>query len=284
MPALLAMNSIHGLGPIPEKQPMNYKLSLVLIGALTTGVSSSFAQAAAPATAAPSYSITATGAAVSQYMFRGQRLGGLSFQPAVEVAAGSAAVGVWANVPLRDKVADVSDPEFDLYGSYTFGISDALSIVPGFTYYFYPNAPEALGFYRSTFEPNVALNYTVKGVKLTPKIYYDTTLEGTTYEFTAGYTVPLKDIDSELGLAATYGSYYLRDSTKDASPAIKSTGDYWSVGATLPFKITEKSKLTIGGAYTEGKQAYFKQGTAPKTPNTFAVGRAVWSVAYAYTF
>lgn len=263
---------------------MNYKLSLVLIGALTTGVSSSFAQTAPVAKAAPSYSITATGAAVSQYMFRGQRLGGLSFQPAVEVAAGNAAVGLWANVPVQDKVADVSDPEFDLYGSYTFGIRDGLSIVPGFTYYVYPKAPTAVGFYRSTFEPNVALNYTFKGVKLTPKIYYDTTLEGTTYEFTAGYTIPLKDLDSELGLAASYGSYYLRDSTKDASPSIKSVGDYWSIGATIPFKITDKSKLTIGGAFTEGKQAYFKQGTAPKTKNTFATGRGVWSVAYAYSF
>ncbi len=170
---------------------MKNKLLTTVMGILTGAV----ALAQAPA-AAPSVSFTATGAFVSQYMFRGQRLNGAGFQPAVEMAAGNFAAGVWANFVLDDQVPDSSDPEIDLYGSYTFALGKDLTLVPGFTLYTYPGAPTAAGFYRTTFEPSLALNYTIEGLKFTPKFYYDTVLEGATYELTAAYALPLKDIGS----------------------------------------------------------------------------------------
>src|SRR4051812_478676 len=118
---------------------MTKKLIISLLGLAAVGTVSSFAQApAAKPAAAPAYSVTATASAVSQYMFRGQRLGGPSWQPSVEVAAGDVTVGLWSNLPFKDKVADVSDPEFDLYGSYTIALSKDLTLVPGFTFYDYP--------------------------------------------------------------------------------------------------------------------------------------------------
>ncbi len=264
---------------------MKNKLLLVLASALTVTAVSSHAQTSAPAPAvAPSYTLTATATAVSQYMFRGQRLGGWSFQPAVEYASGNFGLGVWSNFPVKDEVPDTSDPEFDLYGYYTLPVNDAVSVVPAFTYYYYPNAPIGLGFYRGTFEPSIALNYTTQGLKLTPKLYYDVTLRGPTFELNAFYAVPLKDFGTELDFTAAIGSYLLKDIARDRNPKTKAWGDYWSVGVAMPFQISSAGKLTLGWSYAEGRKAYFKTGNAGRVPNALAVGRGVVSISYAHSF
>jgi uncharacterized protein (TIGR02001 family) len=266
---------------------MNNKLLLACFAAVAAGATVSPAQTAAVAPAAPpTLTVTATAAMVSQYMFRGLRLSDGGLQPSVEVATGSLVLGAWGNFPLDgDKVPDSSDPEIDLYGSYTIPLEDGITLAPGFTSYHFPNAPTSAGFYRSTFEPNIALSWTMAdGVKLTPKIYYDLVLKGPTYEVTALYAVPLKDIGSELDFTATYGGYKWEEAANDASPDVKAWGQYWLFGVAAPFQITPKSKLVLGFAYTEGRKAYTKAGTFGKTPNSLAIGRGVATVSYSYTF
>ncbi|MEI6052550.1 MAG: hypothetical protein WCQ44_07605 [Opitutaceae bacterium] len=261
------------------------KLSFALLSALTIGSLSLSAQTApAPAPAAPSVAVTVTPSFASQYMFRGQRLGGPAFQPTVELGYGNLTGGVWANVPMKDKVVGQSDPEFDFYASYTSVASDTLSFVPGFTFYTYPSANEANGFFKLTFEPNLAVNYTISGVKFTPKIYYDFVLDGPTYEITSAYAFPLKDLGTELDFTATYGSYLANDFVKGSLPQTKAWGNYWLMGVAAPFQLTKESKLTLGFAYTKGDNAYLKTGHAPKSSNTSAVGRGVVTVSYSYAF
>ena len=121
---------------------MTKKLLLSLLSLAAVGTVTIRAQApAAPAAPAPAYTVTSTFSAVSQYMFRGQRLGGPSWQPSVEVAAGDFTAGLWSNFPFKDKVKDSSAPEFDLYGSYTLKVNKDLTFVPAFTFYSYPKAP-----------------------------------------------------------------------------------------------------------------------------------------------
>ena len=264
---------------------MKTKLLLASVGALALSASGLFAQAVPVPAAAPSVSVTATASVVSQYMFRGQRLGAAAFQPSVEVAAGDLTAGAWVSTPFDgNKVPDSSDPEIDLYGSYTLKLNDAAAVVPGFTSYHYPSAPTSAGFYRWTFEPNVALNYTVQGLKLTPKLYYDLMLKGPTLELTAAYAVPLKDIGSELDFTATAGTYKLKEAANDASPAVKAWGDYWLVGVALPFQVSKQGKVTLGFSYTEGTNAFVKAGRFGKTPNSLAVGRGVATISYAHSF
>ena len=234
--------------------------------------------------AATAGTITATTSVVSQYMFRGVRLGGAALQPAVEYTQGSWTVGVWGSVPLRDKVAGQSDPEIDPYASYRITLNEAMSLQPGFTLYTYPGAEPANGFYRMTFEPSLALNYTVHGITFTPKVYYDVVMEGPTYEFNVSYALPVKEIGSELDFYVTVGSYEWKSSLEDASPNVKGRGDYWSASVALPFQITARSKLIASVGYTEGSNNYFKQGSAPKQINTAAVGRGVATLSYAVTF
>lgn len=277
-----------------QTYPMKNKTTLLLaLVALSAGALSLSGQTAdstpapapAPAAvAAPTSSFVVTPAVVSQYMFRGVRLGGPSFEPTVEFDSGALALGVWANFPLRDKVAGVSDPEVDPYGSYTFTINDACSIVPGFTWYNYPRADKSAGFYKGTFEPSLALNYTVGGVKFTPKFYYDMVLKGPTYELTAAFALPLKDAGTELDFAGTIGTYKCTDAAANTAPAVKNWGDYWQLGVSVPFTVSKDSKIIVGFAYVNGSNNYYKQGSTPKILNTAALGRGVVTLSYSVTY
>ncbi len=71
---------------------------------------------------------------------------------------------------------------------------------------------------------------------------------------------------------------------ESTTPKIKNWGDYWSLGVSLPFVVTKESKLTVGWAYTEGRDNFLKQGPSPKAANPAAVGRGVFTVSYAWTF
>lgn len=230
-------------------------------------------------------SVSATASLVSQYMFRGLRIGDGGFQPAVELSAGNGLLGVWAHVPFNgDKVPDSSDPEIDLYGAYTFAVGRGLTLTPGFTSYHYPKAPTDAGFYRATFEPSLAVSGTIAGVKVTPKLYYDVVLKGLTAEVTALYAVPLKNLGSELDFTATYGVYEWRDSVNHAAPDVKSWGEYALVGVAAPFQISREARITLGFAYSEGRRAFTKAGTLGKVPNSLAVGRGVVTLSYTRTF
>lgn len=237
------------------------------------------------AAAAPAAStVTVTPSFVSQYMFRGVRLGGPSFEPTIEADFNNFAFGVWGNFPITDKVPGQSDPEIDPYGFYTIKINDSLSIIPGFTWYNYPDADKTAGYYKSTFEPSVALSCAVGGVTLTPKLYYDVVLKGPTLELTAAFATPLKEAGTELDFTATIGTFKWTDAFEDTSPAAKNWGNYWLIGVSAPFQVTKDSKLTIGFAYTEGSSNFVKIGSTPKFANTAAEGRGVVTVSYSLSF
>jgi uncharacterized protein (TIGR02001 family) len=271
-----------------KKRTSSVILSAVL---LSLGGLSAFAQTVATPAPVPvpdavsSASWTVTPAIASQYMFRGVRLGGLAFEPSLEYDNGNLAVGVWNNTPIANKVPGQSDPEFDFYGSYTIEVQkDVSSLVPGYTLYTYLNAVKGNGFYQATFEPNLACNYSLSALKLTPKVYYDFVLKGPTFELNAAFTVPLKDAGTELDFAATVGAYEWTDAAEDTSPSVKNWGNYWLLGVSLPFQVNKDSKFTVGWAYTEGSGNYLKQGSAPKVANSAATGRGVLTISYAYTF
>jgi len=217
-------------------------------------------------------------------MFRGVRLGGPSFQPVVEYGSGNLALGVWSSFPISDKVDGQSDPEIDPYGSYKFVISDSFNIQPGFTWYNYPQAEKSNGFYKSTFEPSIAVNWTVGGLTLTPKVYYDVVLDGPTGELSATYALPLKDMGTELDFLATIGTFKWEDAFENSSPATKNWGNYWLAQVGMPFQIAPNQKLTLAVAYTKGSDNFIKTGTSPKFENSAAVGKTVFTLAYAFTF
>jgi uncharacterized protein (TIGR02001 family) len=232
--------------------------------------------------AGPSWTLTAS--TLSQYGFRGVRRGGLSLQPSLEYDAGPLGLGIWANAPLKNEAVGRSDPEFDFYGYYAAKLTDTVTVVPGFTAYTYPKANRSDGFYAATFEPNLALNYSIGGVRLTPKIYYDFVLKGPTAELTASFAVPLKGCGTELDFIAAAGTYLWKDAVADKNPAVKNWGDYYLAGISLPYQVTKASKVVIGWAYAKGSHNFLKQGPAGKTRNAATIACGVVTLGYSVTF
>lgn len=225
-----------------------------------------------------------TPSVVSQYMFRGMRYGGTAFQPTAELSYGSVVGGFWGSIPMRNKVRGVSDPELDLYASASLPVTAAIAVVPGFTWYHFPDAVRSAGFHRQLFEPSLALTYTGPGFRLTPKLYYDVVREGLTAEFSAFYALPLTRFGTELDFTATVGSYLWRDAVKTSAAGTKNWGDYGSAGVALPFQVSSAGRVTLGLAYVKGTNNYFKSGAAAKVRNPAAVGRGVVSLFYTHEF
>lgn len=266
--------------------------SLVGLALLSTAILSASAQppAAAPAPvatdAAPDITIVATPSYVSAYMFRGTQIGGQSLQPSVTYTYGSLSLEVWNNDPILKSGHLPGEPgaEIDPQGTYTISVSDSLSIQPGFTWYNYSRPVDGDGLYRTTFEPNLGIGYTVFDTTITPKAYYDVVLHGPTYEVNATHSIPLKAIDTEIDLLGTLGSYEQTNVVNHSTPATKAWGNYWLLGATIPLQFNKHQQLSIGWAYTEGTDGYTKQAAVPKQTNASSVGRGVTTVSYAWTF
>jgi uncharacterized protein (TIGR02001 family) len=261
---------------------MNKIFLTALAGALSVGLLDARAQSGANVNAP---TVTANVTTVSQYMFRGKRLGGVSLQPSLELGGmvgGAMTLGIWANKPIANRVVDVSDPEIDFYGSYSVTMAEGLSLVPGFTYYYYPNLINTV--HKATFEPNIAINYTLSGVKLTPKVYYDFMYKGATWEIAGAHSVALANLGLTVDLSASFGTFKLTDVVKDASPKVKHWGNYWTVGLSVPFQISPNSKLTLGWTYAEGWQHKLKQGAAAMYTDPLQAARGVVSVNYSFSF
>jgi uncharacterized protein (TIGR02001 family) len=252
--------------------------------AVTPAATTTAAPAPAPAAASSGPTWTLSPAFVSNYMFRGTKIAGFAFQPNLEVSVGDALIGVWANFPITDRIPGASDPEIDPYFTYKIAVSDALTLLPGCSLYGYPRAEEANGFYKATFEPYLAASYVVGAVTLAPKVYYDTVLKGATWEFTATTSVPLPELGTSLDFTLTAGTFLWRDWVNDSGPRTKNWGDYFLAGVSLPVELSPTAKVSFGFAYTKGSNNFIKVGSAPRTENSAAIGRAVFTLSSAFTF
>jgi len=206
-------------------------------------------------------SIVATPSWVSEYMFRGQRRAGSSFQPQVEANSGGFAGGVWASWPTAARVEGQANPEVDGYASYTVPIEPNLSLQPGITVYDYAHGSGT----PSAVEPNLALNWTADGVRLSPKVYEDLTRHIVTGEINAAMAVPLRQIGTQLEFGASLGAFSGRGTRED----------YWLGQVTLPYQLSQHARVSAGYGYSEG----FSGTRVP-----LQASRGVVTVSLAYAF
>ncbi len=219
----------------------------------------------------------------SQYLFRGARLADASFQPSLDYSRGAFAAGVWSSAALSGQAQGRPDLELDFYGMYSFS-NDARTVefAPGFWLYTYPDVDDNDRHPSLTFEPNLAVNFYVAGIRLTPALYYDVTREGATWEIAAAFALPLKQLGTTIEFLATAGTFKWDNITRDASPQTKNWGDYYTVGARIPVTIGARSQIALGLTHSLGRNNFFKQGTAPKHRNP-AAGHHT-AVTLSYTF
>ena len=174
---------------------------------------------------------------VTEYVFRGVSLADQAFQPYGEVSVGNFTAGVWASLSEGDGT-DVAGDEVDLYASYSFAVSDSVSLDAGITYYHYPQGGglfETDGGGAGTYEVSLAAGF---DTTLSPSLaaYYDLTIEAFTVEGGVSHSVPMTDMFS-LDLGATAG---LVDGDGFSY-------EYASASASLSYALTESTSAYVGG-------------------------------------
>jgi uncharacterized protein (TIGR02001 family) len=204
------------------------KKTALALAVIAAGVS-------AQAEDASALSVTVDVSYVSDYVFRATNLGNAAIQPSVEAAYGDFYAGVWAS----NAVSNTDDlSEVDLYAGYGLAIDDTFSVDAGLTRYTYEGG--------SAIDTTEAFVGATADVLLSPSlyVYYDFDLDNTTVEASVGYSFPIDAINTSLDLSGKLGYVTLGD-------AIGGNDDYtyYSVGVSVPYKLSETATLTAGVDY-----------------------------------
>jgi uncharacterized protein (TIGR02001 family) len=196
------------------------KILVIGLAALITG---SVAQAG-------DFSVSTDLTFTSNYVFRGISYGDVSLQPSVEFAQDAFYAGLWVQQPLENRSSAGWSDELDFYAGFTPKLSDAVTLDLGATYYYYPTG-------SSTTEIFLGANFTAG--KLTPGVYvyYDLDLEAFTVQGNLGFSLPLDSLGTSLDLAASVGN---------VSPDAGDSYTYYSVGASVPYKLNEHATVKAG--------------------------------------
>lgn len=203
------------------------KQTTLALAVLTGGAFTAQAQEAE----ASALSVTVDVTYVSDYVFRGGKLGGASIQPSVEAAYGDFYAGVWHTSELSNTTANAT--ETDLYAGYGFAVTDIISLDAGVTRYTYEG-----GSGDDTTEVYVGLS---ADVLLSPSVYYyyDFDLETYVIEGSVGYSLPVDAISASVDFSGAVGHV--------GAPGDDRT--YFSVGASVPYSLSETATLTVGVDY-----------------------------------
>ena len=174
---------------------------------------------------------------VTDYVFRGVSLADTAVQPYAEASVGSFTFGAWASTGLGDTSALAGD-EIDLYASYSFAMSDAVSLDAGVTYYHYPQGGglfETNDGGAGTYEVSLSASFdTAFAPTLTA--YYDLTLKAFTLEGGIGHSFDLGgkssfDLGASAGLVDGDGFSY----------------EYGSASASLSYALSDNTSTYVGG-------------------------------------
>lgn len=209
------------------------KIALI-VAALVAGVSLP-AQAPAPAPAAPSYSVTADFTYATKYVFRGVQLAKGAFQPSVKLTTGDFYASIWSSMPV-DKGYEL---EFDYNVGYGFKLAEGWALDTGLTVYTYPGLGG--GADKATYEGYLGVNGTIGVLSTGTYAYYDFTLEAFTIQEALGYSAKIDDKTS-VNFLVTLGH---------VAPDAGDSYNYYGVGVTVPYKLSDKATVTVGAQYAD---------------------------------
>ena len=104
----------------------------------------------------------------------------------------------------------------------------------------------------TTWEPYVGIVGSVGGFSPGIYLYYDATLKVFTYQGQIGYSVPLEPAGASIDFSFNLGR---------VDPNAGSGYTYYSVGASVPFKLSESGTLTLGLNYAHNNIPGIDHGT-----------------------
>lgn len=213
----------------------------------TTLVLAALAMAAGLHAQRSSYSVTSDFAYASDYVFRGLKQAGNSFQPSLEVTMDDAYVGVWTNQPITKH----ENNELDLYGGYKYKLNESISFEGVGTYYWYPEANGALT--RHSWELGAGATYTLKGLSASAYYYRDFRLDANTLQGSVGYSYPLEAIGASLDVTGFIGTVDADDWLPDSPLKVHESYSYYGVDVSVPYKLSEKATFTVGGHWAHNR-------------------------------
>lgn len=201
------------------------KKTALALAALVAGVSAQAADAAKS-----DLSVTVDVTYVSDYIFRGVKLGDASIQPSVELAYADFYVGAWHTSEISHNDGAT---ETDFYAGYGYKLNDKIKLDVGATGYTYnggSNNDTVEGYFGVTAD-----------VLLSPSLYYyfDFDLDVSTIEASIGYSIPVDAIKASVDLSAKLGNV--------SAPGQDYT--YGVAGVSIPYKLSETATLTVGVDY-----------------------------------
>ena len=201
------------------------KKTALALAAISAGVSAQAQEAAKS-----DLSVTVDVTYVSDYIFRGAKLGDASVQPSIEAAYGDFYAGAWHSSEVSHSDGAT---ETDLYAGYGFAINETFSLDAGVTRYTYDGGSDL-----DSTEVYVGVS---ADVLLSPSAYYYYDFDNETYtvEGSIGHSFPVDAINASLDLSAKIGHV--------GAPGDDRT--YYVGGAAVPFKLSDTATLTVGVDY-----------------------------------
>ena len=238
------------------------KKTALALAALVAGVSAQAQEGSA-------LSVTVDVTYVSDYVFRGTKLGDASVQPSVEAAYGDFYAGIWHTSELSHNDGLT---ETDLYAGYGFDLNDQVSLDAGVTQYTYDGG--------SSDDSTEAFVGASADVLLTPSVYfyYDFDYENFTVEASVGYSIPLEVIKASLDLSGKVGYVDLGD--EDPREALEDNYTYFVAGAAIPFKLSETATFTVGVDYVYNTEDDISLISSADTHHDIWVGKAGISIGF----
>ena len=154
---------------------------------------------------------------VSNYVWRGwsQSNEDPAVQAGAELGFGNFAIGLWgSSVDFQD--GDEATAEVDIYGSYTFDLTESFAVDVGGIYYWYPGADSDLDY--DFYEGNVGATYAFSNgaevggrFSYSPEFFGDT---GSAYHYEANGSIPVWKglyVDANVGYSDLNESEGLED-------------------------------------------------------------------------
>lgn len=200
---------------------------------------------------APSVGATLTFAYEDEYVFRGQKLGEESLQPAVEITYGGFVFGLWGSFPYDESATFTN--EVDVYAGYSVDM-DGFSLSGGVTYYTYPNLQDDVfdlydsddGDGSNTIEPYLGVDFDVIGAP-SLYVYYDLQLESFSVVAAASHSIETgENMSLDVGVELGYVDYW-----GDAVAAVLAFDDqdsyyYGKVSADVVYAFNEVASASFG--------------------------------------
>ena len=220
-------------------------------------------------TSIPDISVTSDFTYASEYVFRGVKQAGNSFQPSVEITSGGFNAGLWTN----EAVTKHENNEVDVYAGYDYKVNSALKLEGVVTSYNYFEAGG--GQTQDTWEVGVGATYTVSGFSPSLYLYHDFRRQADIAVAAVGYSIPLEAIGASLDTNIYGGSVSARDALPDAAgPDRKNAYTYYGLDLTIPYKLSKNATFSLGGHYAVNRNA-----AGIDTPLGIVSNRSTWFTA-----